>query len=297
MKKRYLLSTMLVLLFFVFSACNNQVVPQQEEKASNSVLWKLEGKNIQPSYILGTIHLLPQSDFEITDAVLNAFNETEQVVFELDMDDPNLQTTTMKYMMMEEGESLADYLTPRQYKSLDSLMKEQGGMGLQFFEKMKPIVLSTFLTVGLFGEEIASFEQSLTKMAKDAEKEIIGLESVEEQMQAISDIPIEDQVRDLMVFVSHQDSIKKIYSEMIRLYKKPDVDSLVVIIDSYYEDYESLKLMEGLLFNRNENWKTRIPKLCKEKPTLVAVGAGHLGGDKGIIKLLQEEGYTLTPIN
>jgi uncharacterized protein YbaP (TraB family) len=285
------------ILFFIllfFSCAEHKKAIEKDNPIETSMLWKMEGEGIQTSFIFGTFHLIPQSDFELSEALKESFSQCEQVVMELDMDDPNLQKESMQYMMMSNGKGLGDYLSQQQYKSLDSLLDDYSGMGLKFFEQMKPLVLSTFMLVGLMDEEMASYEKSLMEMAKESNVEILGLETVKEQMNAMDNIPIEEQVEELMLFVSSQDSLKRIFNEMIRLYKKPDMDSLVVLFNDYYDEPD---FMDNLLYQRNENWKTRIPSMCAKKATFFAVGAGHLGGEQGIIQLLREQGYTLTPVN
>ena len=51
-----------------------------------------------------------------------------------------------------------------------------------------------------------------------------------------------------------------------------------------------------LLNNRNYNWVEKLKKLMPGKSLVVAVGAGHLPGDKGVINLLRKAGFTVTPI-
>ena len=50
------------------------------------------------------------------------------------------------------------------------------------------------------------------------------------------------------------------------------------------------------LDNRNNNWVPQIETLIKNNRTFIAVGAAHLGGPNGVIRLLEARGYTLKPI-
>jgi uncharacterized protein YbaP (TraB family) len=51
-----------------------------------------------------------------------------------------------------------------------------------------------------------------------------------------------------------------------------------------------------LLYNRNRNWVQKLKTIMSEKSVTIAVGAGHLAGEKGVIKLLRKEGYTVKPV-
>jgi len=67
-----------------------------QNKKGNSLLWKIEGKGIKTSYLMGTFHMLPQKDFLLKDKVKNAFKASDQIVLELDMDDPTMQSKMMQ---------------------------------------------------------------------------------------------------------------------------------------------------------------------------------------------------------
>ena len=51
-----------------------------------------------------------------------------------------------------------------------------------------------------------------------------------------------------------------------------------------------------LLNNRNKNWISKIDKYVKQKPTFIAVGAAHLGGQNGVISLLKKQGFKVEPV-
>jgi uncharacterized protein YbaP (TraB family) len=52
-----------------------------------------------------------------------------------------------------------------------------------------------------------------------------------------------------------------------------------------------------LLYNRNRNWVSKLSDLMVSNSLVVAVGAGHLPGDKGVINLLRKAGYKVEPVN
>ena len=81
---------------------------------------------------------------------------------------------------------------------------------------------------------------------------------------------------------------------MIEAYKAQDIEKLGEYVkedDGGLANYEDI-----LIYNRNRNWVTKLKTLMPEKSLLIAVGAGHLAGEKGVIKLLRKEGYTVRPV-
>jgi uncharacterized protein YbaP (TraB family) len=81
---------------------------------------------------------------------------------------------------------------------------------------------------------------------------------------------------------------------MIDVYKGQDIDRLYEL--SVKERSSTAQYMDLLLYNRNANWVSQFPAIAKNASTLFAVGAGHLGGSKGVINLLRQRGYQVRPI-
>jgi uncharacterized protein YbaP (TraB family) len=94
--------------------------------------------------------------------------------------------------------------------------------------------------------------------------------------------------------VAEIDSSQKEFNKMVDLYLAEDLETLYEMIQKSEEDIEGFE--QFMLIDRNISWIDRIGDLAKEKSSFFAVGAGHLAGDQGVIRLLQEAGYTLTPI-
>jgi uncharacterized protein YbaP (TraB family) len=81
---------------------------------------------------------------------------------------------------------------------------------------------------------------------------------------------------------------------MFEAYKKQDLkklEALMVETDAGMSAFTDI-----LLYHRNANWVKKIKPILPDKSLLIAVGAGHLPGEKGLISLLRKEGYTITPV-
>jgi uncharacterized protein YbaP (TraB family) len=279
----------LTALLFLFTTCFN--LNAQEKQ---TLLWKIEGNDIQASYLYGTIHVLPQEDFELKEKVKTAFEDSEVLVLELDFDDPTLQLEMMKHVGMKDGQTLDKLLDKETYQELDSYLKQNVGAGMQAFNNWKPFMLSTLLIGKYIEGQPASFEGSFTQMAMADGKEILGLESVAEQLAIFDEIPYEEQIGDLEMMLDEEEKVRKLFQEMILPYKNEDYESLYNMTREYYNnDQTNLDL---LLHKRNHNWISKIGELAKEKSAFFGVGAAHLGGKEGVINLLKEAGYTLTPL-
>ena len=284
MKKQIV--TIVALLCFLMTTV------QAQEKSS--LLWKIEGDNIQTSYIFGTIHMMPQKDFSMPQKVKDAFEGSDEIYLELDMDSPEMMQEMMKEMMIGEQDLLSNHVDSTEYKLLDAYLKENVGMGFAQFNKFKPLYMSSTIMSSFMGKQVASYEMTFIGMAKAAKKELKGLETVNDQMSVFDSIPYEDQLDELVEMLYDPEETKELYGKMVAKYKSENIDSLYNFTLTSFDNDE--KMIDALLLNRNKNWVKKIPEISKEKKVIYAVGAGHLGGKKGVIQLLKDEGYTVTPV-
>ncbi len=276
---------------------------QQGEK---SLLWEISGNELaQPSYLYGTIHMIEKKDFFMTDATKKAFADCDRVTFEINMEDMNDMSVLFSLIgsiMMDGGKTLKDLISAEDYAMVKKHFDEMG-MPLMLFERMKPMFLTTFADAdlakgGLGGDsDIMSYEMEFMEMAKVDEKEVGGLETIEFQMSIFDSIPYEAQAQMLVEGIKAEKDTTQSegeFDQMVNMYKDQDIEAMQSMFDSDAEgigQYEQI-----LLVNRNTNWIPIMAKMMAEKRTFFAVGAGHLGGEKGVIRLLKNEGYILKPL-
>ena len=285
MKKILLLSLVL------FSCLATAQVPTE-----NSLLWEIKAPGeSKPSYLFGTIHLICPADFSLSDSLKSAVTKTEQVALEIDMDDPAMMATMMKTMNMKEGNTLSKLISESEYAKLAKFYKDSVGVGIAMFEKAKPFVLMGPLFNSVLACQPQSYEMSLVELAGKQKSEVIGLETLEEQMAIFDTIPYKDQVKMLLTLIDSLPQARREFKELISLYKTENINELYQM--TLKSEFGMESNQDIMLFDRNKKWIARIQKLIADKPTLFAVGAAHLGGEKGVIALLRKEGYRVRPIS
>lgn len=283
-------SILSALLLFSLSISSNA------QKLENSTLWKIEGNGLtQASYLFGTMHLT--CDANLDDRVLNALENTKQLVLELDMDDPQMQANMVNGMMMKDGITASDLISEEDYKLLDEFLTKELGMGLSAgMNQMKPFFIQASLYPKLVDCSLESYEMELMSVTASQGEQTHGLETVEEQLKVFDDIPYKEQLEDLVKMAkSNMEYDKKTMAKMMKMYESEDIVGMLDMMnDDYYRsvsDHQDL-----LLSNRNKNWIQKIEAFAKDTPTFFGVGAGHLAGKNGVIQLLRSKGYTVTPI-
>lgn len=263
----------------------------QEE---SSLLWKVEGNGIQPSYVFGTFHLIPQDDFEFKDKVDKAIKDTDITVLELDMDDPQMMVSMQALAQLEEGKKLSSYMDEKEYEILDKYLTEHMGVGMAAFNTFKPFTVTSMITITMMGKQAASYEAEIIKRSKEAQKEILGLETPEFQVSVFETVPYEEQIDQIIEYLQEPEKMTKEFDAMIAQYKNEDIEGLYNTMDESFKEAPAFK--KALLDSRNTNWITKIGEISKDQKVFYGVGAGHLGGDQGVINLLRKAGYTVTSI-
>jgi len=261
----------------------------------NSLLWEITSPGqAKPSYLFGTIHLICPADFSLSDSLKSTLARTQQVALEIDMDDPGMMAGMMKSMNMSGGNELKKLVTEQEYAKLSQFYKDSVGVGIAMFEKAKPFILMGPLFNAVLSCQPQSYEMSLVELAAKQKSEVIGIETLEEQMAIFDTIPYKDQIKTILTMIDSIPQARKEFSNLVALYKSQKINDLynLMMASNYGMDGNE----EVMLFARNKKWVPRIRRIAAEKPTFFAVGAGHLGGDRGVIALLRKDGFKVRAI-
>lgn len=268
------------------------ILTASAQDLENSLLWKVEGEEIKTSYLFGTIHLISQSDFELKPRVIDALRASETLVLEIDMSDPAAQGKIMQKAPMKGGATLDKLLDQETFGKLDKMLQESIGASAGFMNGWKPFVVSTFLIGRLIDGSPASFEASLAQAAKRREMPVMAFETVEQQMALFDEVPYETQAVSLAEMVNDEAEMKKLFAEMVKLYRAEKVNDLYALLEEQMQEGEE----DVLITDRNEKWVPLFGKMAEDSRLFVAVGAGHLPGDRGLVNLLREAGYKVTAV-
>lgn len=136
-------------------------------------------------------------------------------------------------------------------------------------------------------------ETEFTKLAQKHGLEVLGLETIDDQINAIDKEPLDSQLHSLVKMVQNFDSVKQVMAKLMEVYKLRDIDSVYRFMQTAGMDEDFTTTM---ITRRNEKWIPLMQKAMADQPVFFAVGAGHLGGTEGVISLLRKQGYRLTPV-
>lgn len=272
----------------------------QQNKLENTLLWKISGNGLEkPSYLFGTIHMLCKEDAFLSTKLVEAIEKSDRVYLELDMDNLFEMLGVMTKMKMKNDTTLADLLTPEEYKMAKDHFKAKGSMlPFSVIETYKPLLASSLLMESSMAcDESVAMEQLIMAEAKKKGKTLEGLETMAYQMSIFDSIPYKIQAQELIKSIAPEkkgDNGEMEFKDMMQAYKEQNLEKLGEMISKSEEGM--MQYDDILLNNRNRNWVEKLKKIMPAKSLVIAVGAGHLPGDEGVIKLLRKEGFIVTPV-
>ena len=278
--------TLLVGILLGWLISHNVLAQKQEQKqkeantaSTATLLWEISGKGLaKPSYLFGTIHMLCKDDLQLSENLRAKFAQSEQLALEIDMSDPKMMMELMQGLMMPDKQSLKTLLTEEEYDKVKRFFNDSLQMNIAMIERMKPFFANSLTLPKLLSCAVAGYEERLMQLAKEQQKGIKGVETVQDQLAAADGIPLQQQAKMLVEMADDFQDVEALYQ-------------LIARQSGELENFEA-----SLLEKRNLNWIPVIGRMAQEKPTFFAVGVGHLGGEKGVIALLRKEGYQVKPL-
>lgn len=258
---------------------------------TKSLLYQIESPNGKPSYLFGTMHIIPDSAFYFPGKVQKIIKHSDRIVLEIG--DMNI-AKAQRLLIIDSG-SCFDIFTPEQKDSVIAWGATSMGMNPVTFEKAfsksKPFVLMQLEAKDMLSGDVKYVEEEVKKAAPDLP--LSGLETIEEQIGFFDAIPPKSMAEMILSTIRVTDEDDNPMNALIAAYQEKDLEKLAALIN---EEEATGFDTELLLTNRNKAWVPKIKTMIAKESCFIAVGAGHLGGEEGVIALLKKEGYTVTPI-
>ncbi len=291
-----------VLLLTGFVSCQKNTNLQTTEITKKGLLWQISGKGVKTSYLYGTMHVSNEKVIKLSDMAMDELDKCQVMAGELVLKESDMMPMMMSLFMKDT--TLEMLLSPSEYQIVHKKLEEKMGFMAAMLEKIKPVFISVMLSEQANnGEEkegkkpTSIFDKNnkkqpldmyLQERAKNKGKEVVGLETVEEQLAAFNTITLKEQAKMLYeTVISENKTEGQSLEGMLDLYYRQEIDSLYRLTNQAL----SANSNDKLLIERNTNMADRMEKIMKDKSLFTAVGAAHLAGKTGLIDLLRKRGY------
>jgi uncharacterized protein YbaP (TraB family) len=237
------------------------------------------------------MHVKSKRVFTAFDQICAYINLCDAFCLEIDMamaQDPEMQSR----MMIPDGQSLTTLLKPKTYKRLEKIIANLGGPPIEHLAHARPMNLISFMSSLIMEEDEQSIlDSSLYQYAQTQGKRTFGVESKEEHIAILDKLSLDLEVKQLCAIIQHFSSFKRTHAKMMDHYIHGRIDKL------YLNGKKSLgSWRKMLLKDRNFKISHRLVDLSKTESIFCAIGAGHLSGKYGVLRLLKLRGAKLKPV-
>jgi len=291
------LSTM-ALILFVFISCSE--LTEADGLDAHPAIWKLDNGSAQV-YLIGSIHLLPPELKWYGGKIKKILDIADEVVFEVHMTSETQEQAraiTVQNGMLRNGDKLSNYITKDEYDFLKKITPELG-ISIETITNFQPwfasIALSVSAVINEGWDPEAGVDRYIQKIATQRQLKITDLETIEVQMEALYNHPLDVQANMLKDTISELEDIQKLTLEMINVWSSGNE---IRLVDIFLEPMrEQSELYAKIITSRNKNWVPRLEEFFKKKQvTIVIVGTAHLIGDGGVVELLRQKGYDINRV-
>jgi uncharacterized protein YbaP (TraB family) len=261
-------------------------------------LWELHGKH-NTVYLLGSIHVLRQSDYPLAPTVLDAYRDAKSLLMEVNLQEigsEQVQAEMLGSAVLPEGKTLPDILGRERYGRANALAREVG-VELSLFDQFAPWFAAEAISqlqlnqLGFQAE--AGIEMYFMERARNDGKSVAGLETVHDQIALFQNMSRDTQAEYLISSLEQAHDLPKEVDSMVHAWQRGDTQWFANQLQS--ELGKDPRLYQSVLVARNRKWLPKIEALLNDDTNyLVIVGTGHLVGQGSVIDLLKKDGIGAT---
>ena len=248
----------------------------------SSLLWEISHPDFTaPAYLFGTMHVQDQRAFRFNSIVLEKLADCTAFATEFNLDEAanGMPPATIQ---LPAGQTYRDYLGPKQLEKLKKIIRQRTNIDIQPFVRLRPLILIQILTSQLLAkEEQYPLDEYLFRQAKAQGKILLGLESFPDQLRILEQLSLTAQFKSLIDISRNFKRFRQQILHTTLAYESGDVQR---IFQAAKKSASGMRRV--LLYQRNVNMVDAFFTYANQYQLLAAVGAGHLGGKKGMLRLL-----------
>ncbi|MBK9735648.1 MAG: TraB/GumN family protein [Saprospiraceae bacterium] len=259
----------------------------------DSLLWKFYKNDAEAChYIFGTMHLGSEAAYTYAEKAKIYIRKSSLYAAEMDLNESVSKDLT-PYFKLQNGALFSELFKPKRYDKILRVVKKEFGIDLTLFDEFTPFFITNMLAESaIHRKHEEALDHFLWYFAMEDGKDLRGVETFEDQVHILKQIPLDYQLKAFKDVVGNLSAFNKKLKHLNEMYERADLKNL------YRSSKKSMgSLRKLMIYDRNVHMTTRIISLSEEKPAFFALGAAHLPGDKGILAILQKKGYMVKAIN
>jgi uncharacterized protein YbaP (TraB family) len=299
-----------VITAIIFTVVSSALVTAKEnresaERFNKGIFWKIEKDGEYVGHIFGTLHMNDERIAVLNKHVGKVLDDSDSFAMEAFPSDhywnPYSGGRMIKHdMTLPRGESLADYVGEEVYAEIEETLTGIG-MDPEFVSRLRPWAAMRSFAIKADTND-AILDYNLLDRAASQRKELYQVESIEEFIVTLQEMPIDAQIALLKFTVQNYDNMRNIIDQMLAAYLQEDLKAMYQISTSFIPDEPENEQWRKIYVKHVIEIRNIVMEHYMRKPmrlgnTFIAVGAVHLYGDKGVLALIEKDGYTVTRVN
>jgi len=262
------------------------------------LVWRVAMKGVAPSHVYGIIHVDDSRVAELPEAARRAFDGAKSLMLEY-LPDPYSRERFLEAAMFLDQQTLEGKIGRADFeRALEQLRPI--GLQREFVNKMKPWGVLLNLRAPAQGQG-ASLDARLLELARERRLPLHQIEGVEEQIFTFDEFPMESQVALLKHSLAHRDELLELAEGTLLAYLARDLARIWRLREAFVARHPEVAAHQAVMLKRVVHDRSvvmayRMQRQLRRGNAFVALGALHLYGGKGVLALLEEDGYRATRV-
>lgn len=304
MKNRLKCMTALLSTLLLAVTLSASVVGAEEYR--EGLFWKIEKDGEFVGHVFGTLHMNDARIKDIYERISLVLDDSQSFAMEAFPSDhywnPYQGGQLIKHeMVLPRGDSLANYVGEETYAEIEEVLVDVLGMKPELVRTLRPWAAMRSFAVKAKSNDVI-LDYALLERAGDQKKELFQVESIEEFIVTLQEMPIEAQVALLKFTVASYNDMQGIIDDMLDAYLEEDLEAMHSISTRFIPLEDDNKQWRDIYLRHVIEIRNIVMAHYMRKPmrlgnTFIAVGAVHLFGEKGVLALIEKDGFTLTRVD
>ena len=265
-----------------------------EKRFNRGLLWRIDKQGVAPSHVYGTIHVTDARLAELPPLVRKRFDGAKSLMLEF-VPDPYSRERFLEASMFLDRQTLAEKIGPEDFeRALEHL--QPIGLPREVVNKLKPWGVLLNLRNPKRAEQGAPLDSQLLELARARRLPFDQIEGVEEQIFTFDEFPMESQVALLKHSLAHRDELVELAERTLEAYLAGDLAGIWRLREQFVARHPGIAVHQAVMTKRVVHDRSvvmafRMQRQLRHGQAFVALGALHLYGEKGVLALLEEDGY------
>lgn len=301
--RKFTLLSLATIISFSFALM--VVAKQSEPRFEQGIFWKIEKEGEYIGHIFGTLHMNDERIGAIHDKVTKTLDASKSFAMEAFPSDhywnPYQGGQLIKHdMVLPRGETLDHLVDAKTYKKIEAALTGLG-MEAKFVNTLRPWAAMRSFAIRADNDNVI-LDYALLDRAASQRKELFQVESIEEFIVTLQEMPLDAQIALLEFTVASFASMRNIVDDMLDAYLKQDLEAMYKISTRFIPDDPKNEKWRAIYLKhvveiRNIVMQHYMRAPMRQKETFIAVGALHLYGEKGVLALMEKDGYTVSRVD